>query len=247
MKLLSLAAAGIVLLASCNSADNSTAVTKDTAIATATADTGWIALFDGKTTTGWHTYGQATAGQAWKVADGMLYLDTTQKEGWQIKGGGDLLTNEAFENFHFETEWKIAPGGNSGIIFLIKDDTAKYDYIWKTGPEMQVLDNAGHADAKIIKHKAGDLYDLIESSTPSANPAGEWNKAEIIVNKGKLDLLLNGTNIVSTTMWDDNWKKLIAGSKFKDMPDFGTIRSGNIALQDHGNAVWYRNIRIKKL
>jgi hypothetical protein len=112
---------------------------------------------------------------------------------------------------------------------------------------MQVLDNAGHDDGKIIKHHAGDLYDLISCSQETVKPVGEWNQVEIISNNGKLDFILNGTNVVSTTMWDDNWKKLVAGSKFKDMPDFGTYKKGRIALQDHGNMVSYRNIMIKKL
>jgi len=112
---------------------------------------------------------------------------------------------------------------------------------------MQVLDNAGHPDAKIPKHRAGDLYDLISCSQETVKPWGQWNHVEIKCVNGKLDLYLNGTNVVSTTLWDDNWKKLISGSKFKDMPDFGTFKQGHIALQDHGNDVWYKNIMIKKL
>ena len=110
-----------------------------------------------------------------------------------------------------------------------------------------MLDNDGHPDGKIIKHRAGDLYDLIKSSSEPVKPVGEWNAVEIISNKGKLEIFLNGTNVVTTIMWDDNWRQLIAGSKFKDMPDFGTFKKGRIALQDHGNTVWYRNIKIKKL
>lgn len=246
MKILTLAAASAVILFSCNSADTNAAEKKDsvaTTVIVATDTSGWISLFDGKTTNGWHTYGKTTVATAWKVADGILYLDTVNK----ANNGGDIVTNDEFENFHFQAEWKIAPGGNSGIIFLSKEDTSKYNTPWKTGMEMQVLDNDKHDDGKIIKHRAGDLYDLISCSKETVKPVGEWNLAEIIVNKGKLDLMLNGTTVVSTILWDDNWKKLIAGSKFKDMPDFGTIKSGKISLQDHGNMVSFRNIRIKKL
>jgi hypothetical protein len=239
----------LAMLFSCNNATETkdTKATGSTTPSVSADTTGWVSLFDGKTTTGWHTYGKSTIGEAWKVADGNLYLDTTQKDGWQIKGGGDIVSNDEFENFDLKLQWKIAKNGNSGIIFYVHEDTAKYQYVWKTGPEMQVLDNDGHADGKIIKHRAGDLYDLISCSKETVKPVGEWNDAEIISNNGKLDFYLNGTNVVSTTLWDDGWKKLVAGSKFKDMPDFGTYKKGHIALQDHGNAVWYRNIKIKKL
>lgn len=238
--------AAVAAFTSCNTADeksNSTAVE----MKATGSDTGWISLFDGTSTAGWHSYGKTTVGEAWKVADGALYLDTTQKEGWQIKGGGDIVTNDEFENFDLKLEWKIAPNGNSGVIFYVHEDTSKYKYVWNTGPEMQVLDNNGHPDSKITKHRAGDLYDLISCSKETVKPAGEWNEAEIVSNNGKLDFFLNGTNVVSTSLWDSAWKQLLAGSKFKDMADFGTYKKGRIALQDHGNAVWYRNIKIKKL
>jgi len=208
---------------------------------------GWQLLFDGESTKGWHKYGGKPVGSAWKVADGALYLDTTIKENWQIKYGGDIVSDSAFENFHLKLEWKIAKDGNSGIMFFVQEDTVKYKWPWETAPEMQVLDNSGHPDSKIIKHRAGDLYDLISCSKETVKPAGEWNLAEVKCLNGKLDLFLNGENVVSTTLWDDNWKKLVAGSKFVEMPDFGTYKKGKIGLQDHGNAVWYRNIMIKKL
>jgi hypothetical protein len=211
---------------------------------------GWQLLFDGSSMKGWHKYGNMPVGSAWKVADGAIYLDTTVKENWQIKDGGDIVSDSAFENFHLKLEWKISKGGNSGIIFYVNEDTTKYDYVWKTGPEMQVLDDSGHSDGKIVKHRAGDLYDLItcinEAQKP-LKPVGEWNLAEIKSVNGKLDFYLNGTNVVSTTLWDDNWKKLVASSKFSTMPGFGTYKIGRIALQDHGNLVWYKNVMIKKL
>jgi hypothetical protein len=207
---------------------------------------GWISLFDGKTTKGWHVYMNKSDGSAWKAEDGTLTFDPTNMKDGRIVGNGDLVTDATFENYHLSLEWKISVNGNSGLIFNVQED-AKYVFTFETGPEMQVLDNNGHPDAKIIKHRAGDLYDLISCSKETVKPAMEWNKAEIKLNKGKLDLYLNGTNVVSTTMWDDNWKKLLAGSKFRNMPDFGTFKSGHFALQDHGNKVWYRNIKIKKL
>ena len=208
---------------------------------------GWESLFDGTSLKGWHKYGGNPAGKAWKVDDGAIRLDAARPADWQIADGGDIVTDNEYGNFHLKLDWKIDTGGNSGIIFYIHEDTVKYQYPWFTGPEMQVLDNEKHADAKIHKHRAGDLYDLIASSKETVKPALEWNSAEIKSVDGKLDLYLNGVNVVSTTMWNDDWKKMIAGSKFKTMKDFGTYKTGRIGLQDHGNNVWFRNIRIKKL
>jgi hypothetical protein len=215
---------------------------------TATSTAGsWQPLFDGKTTAGWHTYGKQTIGKAWKVEDGSLRLDASSKKDWQTAEGGDIVTDREFENFHLKLDWRIAPNGNSGVIFFVKEDPAKYEHSWHTGMEMQVLDNAGHADAKIIKHRAGDLYDLISVSKETVKPAGEWNTAEIIANRGTLRLILNGTEGVNTTLWNDTWRTMVAGSKFKGMNDFGTFKKGRIALQDHGDNVWYRNIMIREL
>ncbi len=207
----------------------------------ATDHDGWQILFDGKTTKGWHTYGKTAVNERWKISDGALYIDNTVKE------GGDIVTDEEFENYDLKLEWKISKNGNSGIIININEDTVKYKETYRSGPEIQVLDNDGHPDGKILKHRAGDLYDLIKSSSEPVKAVGEWNAVEIISDKGSLKIFMNGTNVVTTTMWDNNWKQLIAGSKFKDMPGFGTFKKGKIALQDHGNAVWYRNIKIKKL
>jgi hypothetical protein len=217
----------------------------------AAEDNGWISLFDGKTIKGWHTYGKTTIGKAWKADDGALHLDASSKKDWQTAEGGDILTDEEFENFDLKLEWKIAEKGNSGVIFYIHEDPVKYQYPWQTGPEFQLLDNGtptrpGHDDGKLYTHRAGDLYDLL-AAKEFAKPAGEWNEVEIVANKGKLDFYMNGQHSLSTTMWNDTWKKMIAISKFKDMPGFGTFNKGRIGLQDHGADVWFRNIKIKKL
>ena len=252
MKIVTLSAVIALGLSACGGAENKeAAATTDTTAQTATTpaatDTGWISLFDGSTLNGWHTYGKAGPGSAWNVDSGAIHLNASAKNGYQTSGGGDLVSNDEYENFDLKLEWNISKKGNSGIIFYVKEDTTKYKETWNTGLEMQVLDNNGHSDGKIPKHRAGNLYDLIAASPETVKGPGEWNQAEIISNKGQLELYLNGTKVVSTTLWDDNWKKLVAGSKFKDMPDWGTFKTGHIALQDHGNDVWFRNIMIKKL
>jgi Domain of Unknown Function (DUF1080) len=236
----------VCMLMACNNGTHNTTA-KNNTLSEAEQKDGWSLLFDGTSMKGWHKYGNKPVGSAWKIQDECITLDTTVKENWQIKDGGDIVSDGEFENYHLKLEWKIAKDGNSGIIFNVNEDTVKYKYPWMTGPEQQVLDNAGHADGKIIKHRAGDLYDLITVSKETVKGPGEWNVAEIKVQNGKLDFYLNGENTVSTTMWDDAWKKMIAGSKFKEFPGFGTYQKGHIALQDHGNAIWFRNIKIKKL
>lgn len=213
----------------------------------AKAKKGWQNLLDKNSTKGWHTYNKPDSiGSAWSVKDGVLYLNASQKSDWQTKSGGDIVFEEVFDDFHLQLEWKISKNGNSGIMFLVQENTA-YKYPWLTGPEMQVLDNDGHADGKIIKHRSGDLYDLISCSTETVRPVGEWNLAEIILKDSKLTFKLNGKTVVTTTIWDENWTKMVANSKFKSMPDFGKFKSGKIALQDHGDDVWFRNIRVKRL
>ncbi len=208
---------------------------------------GWKLLFDGKTTNGWHGYGKQTVPKIWKAENGTLRLDAASRKNFTTDEGGDIVTDDEFDNFHLKLEWKISRKGNSGIMFYVHEDTAKYNRPYFTGPEMQVLDNDGHADAKIFKHKAGDLYDLIPSTKDATKPVGEWNQVEIISNNGKLDFYLNGEHNVSTTMWNDNWRNMIAASKFKAWPAFGTFKKGKIDLQDHGDDVWFRNIKIKRL
>ncbi|WP_423147944.1 3-keto-disaccharide hydrolase [Rubrolithibacter danxiaensis] len=235
-----------VALSSCNSGRIKHSTVDSVHSANNDTSTNWKTLFDGKTTKGWHTYGQDTVGSAWKAENGVLHLDASKKNDWQTLGGGDIVTDEEFENFDLKLEWKISPAGNSGIMFYIKEDS-RYEYPWYTGPEMQVADNQKNEDGKLKKHRAGELYDLLSLTKDAVKPAGEWNQVEVVSNKGKLDFYMNNEHVLSTTMWDDSWKKLIQNSKFKDMPDFGSFKKGKIGLQDHGADVWYRNIQIKRL
>ena len=207
---------------------------------------GWKLLFDGKSLKGWHKYGTDSIGKAWVINDKSIHLEVSDKKDWQTKNGGDILSTNEFANFHLKVDWRISKDGNSGIIFNVHEDPAQYKYPWMTGPDMQVLDNDGHPDAKIIKHRAGDLYDLL-TSIETVKKYGQWNHAEIISDNGSLKFYLNGVKVVETTMWDDAWRSMIAKSKFHEFPGFGTYKKGKLCLQDHGNNVWFRNIKIKEL
>jgi hypothetical protein len=191
---------------------------------------------------GWHTYNKSTVGSGWREENGVIHLDPKLKN----NDGGDLVTDKEYTNFQLKLEWKVAPKSNSGILLYVHEDP-KYSQTYNTGLEMQVLDNEGHPDGKITKHRAGDLYDLVKSSSEPVKPVGEWNKVEVTSKNGKLNFKLNGVNIVSTTLWDENFKNLVEGSKFKGWEGFATYKTGRIALQDHGDEVWFRNISIKEL
>jgi len=207
----------------------------------------FVSLLKDSAMSNWHVYGKGKVGAAWQLKNGVLHLDASKKDDWQTAGGGDIVTNDEYDNFDLKVEWKISRAGNSGIMFYVHEDTTKYKYAWNTGPETQIADNKENEDGKLIKHRAGDLYDLMSISKEVVKPAGEWNKTEVIANSGKLDILVNDQKVLSTTMWDDNWNKLVAGSKFKEWPGFGTFKKGRIALQDHGADVWFRNVEIKNL
>jgi Domain of Unknown Function (DUF1080) len=202
---------------------------------------GWKLLFDGTSTTGWRNYQSDKVTDRWKVSNGELYLDKAV-----TAGAGDIMTDAEFQDYELAVEWKISPCGNSGIIFNVVEDD-KFKNTYNSGPEMQVLDNTCHPDAKIAKHRAGDLYDLIAVSKETVKPAGEWNQVRIVSKNSKMEFWLNGTKVVDFTMHTPEWKSMVANSKFKSMPGFGEAKKGHIALQDHGDAVWFRNIKIREL
>jgi hypothetical protein len=205
---------------------------------------GWVLLFDGETTNGWHSYNKNSVSKNWQVVDGALVMNPKSKGNGN---SGDLVTNNEYENYEFTTEWRISEGGNSGIIFDIKEDPKFHD-TYNTGAEMQVLDNIKADDNKKENHLAGLLYDLSGTAALSKpKPVGEWNQVRIIQNKGHLTFYFNGIITLDTQYGSDEWKNMVGNSKFKTWPNFMTSPKGKIAFQDHGHEVAFRNVKIKIL
>ena len=205
---------------------------------------GWKLLFDGSTLTGWKTYNRMDMATSWGVKDGAIFLDA--KKGRSDVAKGDLVTLEDYDDFEFSVEWKISDCGNSGIMYRIVEDP-KYKQPYLTGPEMQVLDNKCHPDAKIITHRSGDFYDVMASKTENVKPAGEWNSVRIIMKGYKLEQWQNGVRQIKLTLGSDEINAIVEKSKWKNQKDWGKALIGKIGLQDHGDAVWFRNIKIRSL
>jgi len=198
---------------------------------------GWKLLFDGKTTTGWRGYKKDYfPDQGWKAIDGCLVRVGP--------GGGDICTVEQFDNFELKLEWRICAGGNSGIFYRVDE---QYGWPWESGPEMQVLDNAEHADGRNPKTSAGSNYALHAPLRDVTEPVGFFNKVRIAADGPHIEYWLNGVKIVEYELESPEWEKLVAESKFKNMPHHGRVRKGHIVLQDHGDKVWYRNVKIRRL
>ncbi len=206
---------------------------------------GWKLLFDGNDLKGWHTYLRDTVGSKWQVKDGAIVFVPTMPE----EGGGDLVTNDEYENYELQLQWKISKGGNSGIIFDIQENP-KYEDTYLTGPEMQVLDNINADDNKKQNHLAGCLYDMAgDASVSKPKTPGEWNQVKIIQNKGHITFWLNGVQTYTGQIGSDSWNRMVAGSKFADadFKDFAKVTKGKIALQQHPGSSGWRNIKIRPL
>lgn len=211
---------------------------------------GWMLLFDGESVEGWRGVNKDYFPAGWEVVDGTLHCIGSGMGGAGEGEGGDILYDEKFSDFHLKVEWKLSEGGNSGIFYLGEE---RQDWpIWRTAPEFQILDNERHRDANLGKNgnrKAGSLYDIIPADPQNTKPAGEWNSAEVLVAGGKVVHKQNGEVVLEYQLWTDEWNELVKDSKFPELnPDWANVpKEGYIALQDHGDDVWFRNIKLKKL
>lgn len=205
------------------------------ALSPAEQEAGWRMLFDGETLKGWRGYHSAELPQGWEAVGGTLHF---------AGRGGDLITVETFADFELTLEWKISEGGNSGIFYLAQPGS---ENIYMSAPEMQVLDDARHVDGGNPLTSAGAAYGLYPAPRGVVKPAGEWNSVRIRVEDGNVQHWLNGQQIVEYVLGSPEWSERIANSKFADWPEYGKARTGHIGLQDHGDPVWFRDIKVRSL
>lgn len=192
---------------------------------------GWKLLFDGKSTDGWRGYKKPEASEKWVVEDGAF----------KGKGGGDLMTDGQYDYYELSLQWNLPKGGNSGVIYRVAETNGP-SYV--TGPEIQVLSNMNPNS----KNSCGSCYDLYPPTKDVLKPNGEWNELRLVIKPGHhVEHWMNGEKICEYTIGSDDWNERVAKSKWKNAKQFGTITKGHICLQDHGNEVWYRDIKIREL
>jgi hypothetical protein len=231
--------------------DSATTAMRDTTAGPATADpqpgapntltaeeqaAGWKLLFDGRTMQGWRGYGKPNAPVAgWEVVDGAIT---------RVGKGGDIVTTDAHRDFELALEWKVPQGGNSGVLYRVLESA---DPIYYSGPEMQVLDDAHHADGRNPLTSAGAAYGLYAPPKGVVKPAGEWNQARLLVRGNQVEHWLNGQKVVSYELGSADWKAKVAASKFNAWKAYGTGKEGLIGLQDHGDRVQFRSVKLRTL
>ncbi len=228
---------------------------------------GYYVIFDGETLNGWRGYGKDTVPSRWSIEDGCIKFAGTGSGEGQTGQGGDIIFAHKFKNFQIEFEWKVSKGGNSGVLYLaqeVKEYKADSSVVWSpiyiSSPEYQVLDNANHPDALLGvdgNRQSASLYDMIPAKPQNQKPYGEWNTGKIMVYKGTVVHGQNGENVVEYHLWTQQWTDMLQASKFSQEKwplafellnnCGGDNHEGYIGFQDHGDDVWYRNIRVKVL
>ena len=193
---------------------------------------GWKLLFDGKSTAGWRNYKKSDISSGWKVVDGALSREE--------KDAKDIITVDQFGAFELSIDFKIAPEGNSGLMYRVRETE---NSPWQTGPEIQIQDNNRGKDPQ----KCGWLYQFYKTDTDATKPAGEWNTLNILITPEKCVHTMNGVKYVEYVIGSDDWNEKLSASKFAKYSNFGKFETGHICLQDHGNPVAYRNIKIRPI
>ncbi|MBC7920561.1 MAG: DUF1080 domain-containing protein [Ferruginibacter sp.] len=206
---------------------------------------GWRLLFDGKSTAAFRGYNQpAFPTQGWKAQDGLLVVEAAPG-GPKDRLGGDIVTKEQFDNFEFKLDFKLSPGANSGILYLVKETK---DPSWHSAPEFQLIDNEVWAkQLDMNKRRTGDAYDMQASVRDAMKPIGEWNEAMIRVKDGQVEHWLNGQKVVAYTLGSPEWKTKVKGSKFAAYPEYGASKKGYLGIQEHGHQLWFRNLKVREI
>ncbi|HFA47448.1 MAG TPA: DUF1080 domain-containing protein [Bacteroidetes bacterium] len=203
---------------------------------------GWQLLFDGRSTDAWRVFKKEKM-DGWAVENGeMVALGKAGQEGL----GADIVTKDEFENFELKLEWKISKAGNSGIFFNVVE-APQYQAVYETGPEYQLVDDIGFPADLEDWQKSGANYAMHPPAKAAAKPQGEYNKTRLLVNKGHVEHWLNGVKVVEYELWTDDWNQRVAKGKWKDYPGYGKAKKGHIALQDHGQQIWFRDIKVRRL
>ena len=236
-KLGTLVVSSFIALA-CGAAQDSQVSAGDSASqgSSAEAQPGWTVLFDGTGTDAWRGFRRQDFPAGWQVVEGALT---------RVSEGGDIVTKEQFGDFELELDWSVAPGGNSGIMFRVTEADSN---TYRTGPEMQVLDDAKHRDGASRLTAAGANYGLHEAPAGVVKPAGDWNHVRLVVRGAHVEHWLNGQKVVQYELWSPDWEAKVKASKFAEWPKYGRAKSGHIAIQgDHDGALALRNIKIRTL
>lgn len=244
MKKFSVITLGFLLIfTACSSSRKNTStknMENNTASGAQTGTGDWTTLFDGKTLAGWHPY-QNKSPHNWQAENGVLHCVGGSEN---HDRHADLVTNDSFRNFELAMDWKIAPKGNSGIIYLVTEDMPA---AYETGPEYQLIDDVGFPEKLEDWQKTGANYAMNPAPAAKPKPVGEWNHTRIVVNNGHVEHWLNGDKVVEYELGSEDWNKNKATGKWKDTPGYGMNKTGRIALQDHGSEAWFKDIRIRRL
>lgn len=250
--LIFLLGAGILITGCQSSEEDQSQSEEDIAVNTLTEaeeEEGWQLLFDGEDPSEhWRGYcSEEFPESGWTVEDNAIKVIGTGAG--EAGDAGDIVSKEQYSDFELELEWKVEEGGNSGIFYLAEELCDEGEPIWRSAPEFQILDNENHPDAELGEdgnRQAASLYDMIPADPQNANPHGEWNKARILVYQGTVVHFQNDEKVLEYHLWTDDWEEMVENSKFEEFPGFVDVaKEGYIGLQDHGNDVWFRNIKVR--
>lgn len=235
-----------VLAVSCKDSDKNeeAQIDENDAMETENRDNDWVDLSWGEELDGWKAYNSGEITR-WTIEDGVIAFTPSEES----SGSENLITDKQYTSFELSLDWKIAEGGNSGIMWGVQEGE-QFNEPYLTGPEIQILDNQRHPDAENGPiRQSGALYDMVPPGQDLTKPAGQWNEMVIRIDQkaNSGTVTMNGTTTTEFPLYGEEWETLVGDSKFSDWEEFGKHKTGHIALQDHGDKVWFRNVRIKEL